>query len=295
MVIESLRSLLTVPKPYSIPRPLVLSSIAGLTPIVISERIQMQHPWNPATTSGIFGIDLFYKTYTRLQENSPFFITPCCRRTSGYWWVIMLRWTCRNAWLQSLLLCSSRPLTQLPSQSVALMVRIFRWPSEMFSTPHARGRDSAESNNSSQLFPKIIGRSRFEWYMQIEDYCCLLGAYELILPQFWRDENVRIRLRPSNMLSEIIRIVSYPYYPTLLSSQHPFRRNTEGGYGTSWNIREDGTFSLWSCHAYMRNLAALWDMRNFSMGSSSPSSPANMTLPKLWRFDCDRSKTFNRT
>ena len=39
----------------------------------------------------------------------------------------------------------------------------------------------------------VIGRSIFEWYMQFEDYCCFLGAYKLLLPDAWREEDVRIR------------------------------------------------------------------------------------------------------
>lgn len=29
--------------------------------------------------------------------------------------------------------------------------------------------------------------------MQVEDYCCFLGAYKLVLPSFWRDEDIRVR------------------------------------------------------------------------------------------------------
>jgi hypothetical protein len=29
--------------------------------------------------------------------------------------------------------------------------------------------------------------------MQVEDYCCFLGAYKLLLPPIWRDEDIRIR------------------------------------------------------------------------------------------------------
>ena len=31
--------------------------------------------------------------------------------------------------------------------------------------------------------------------MQVEDYCCFLGAYKLLLPPIWRDENIRERER----------------------------------------------------------------------------------------------------
>ena len=48
----------------------------------------------------------------------------------------------------------------------------------------------------------VIGRCLLEWYMQFEDYCCFLGAYKLLLPDAWREENVRIR--------QIIAEVEYP-------------------------------------------------------------------------------------
>src|SRR5215471_1949264 len=45
----------------------------------------------------------------------------------------------------------------------------------------------------------VIGRALLGWYMQLEDYCCLLGAYKLLLPDAWREEDVRVR----RMLAEV--------------------------------------------------------------------------------------------
>ena len=44
-----------------------------------------------------------------------------------------------------------------------------------------------------QFCSTVMGRSLLEWYMQFEDYCCFLGAYKLLLPDEWREENVRVR------------------------------------------------------------------------------------------------------
>lgn len=45
----------------------------------------------------------------------------------------------------------------------------------------------------AQFCSTVVGRCLLEWYIQIEDYCCMLGAYRFLLPLSWRDENVRIR------------------------------------------------------------------------------------------------------
>ena len=47
--------------------------------------------------------------------------------------------------------------------------------------------------NPVQFSSTVTGRALLEWYMQIEDYCCFLGAYKLLLPTEWREENIRIR------------------------------------------------------------------------------------------------------
>ena len=44
-----------------------------------------------------------------------------------------------------------------------------------------------------QQYIHVIGRGLFSWYCSLEDYCCLLAAYKLLLPRNWRDENVRVR------------------------------------------------------------------------------------------------------
>jgi hypothetical protein len=38
-----------------------------------------------------------------------------------------------------------------------------------------------------------LGRSLLGWYCILEDYCCLLSAYTPLLPDEWREQNVRIR------------------------------------------------------------------------------------------------------
>ena len=50
-----------------------------------------------------------------------------------------------------------------------------------------------ETTNPVQFCSSVIGRSLLEWYVHIEDYCCFLAAYKFLLPHTWRDENVRIR------------------------------------------------------------------------------------------------------
>jgi hypothetical protein len=45
-----------------------------------------------------------------------------------------------------------------------------------------------------QLCSTSIGRSLLEWVAAVEDYCCFLAAYKLLLPRPWREENVRKRL-----------------------------------------------------------------------------------------------------
>jgi hypothetical protein len=56
--------------------------------------------------------------------------------------------------------------------------------------------------NAAQLCSSVVGRSLLEWYLQFENYCCFIAACELLLPQTWRDENVRIRHK--------LAIVEYP-------------------------------------------------------------------------------------
>ena len=50
-----------------------------------------------------------------------------------------------------------------------------------------------QTTNPVQLCSNVIGRSLLEWYTHVEDYCCFLSAYKFLLPNVWRDENVRIR------------------------------------------------------------------------------------------------------
>ena len=47
--------------------------------------------------------------------------------------------------------------------------------------------------NPAQLCSTLVGRSIFGWYCSVEDFCCLLSATRPLLPQEWRQENVRIR------------------------------------------------------------------------------------------------------
>ena len=44
-----------------------------------------------------------------------------------------------------------------------------------------------------QYSSTALGRSLLGWYCIIEDYCCLLSAYKPLLPEEWREQNVRIR------------------------------------------------------------------------------------------------------
>lgn len=53
-----------------------------------------------------------------------------------------------------------------------------------------------------QFCSTVIGRSLLGWYMQFEDYCCFLGAFKFLLPDAWREEDVRIR--------QILAEVEYP-------------------------------------------------------------------------------------
>jgi|SRR5277367_1631656 len=48
-----------------------------------------------------------------------------------------------------------------------------------------------------------IDRSILEWFCNVEDYCCFLGAYKALLPVEYRRENVRIR--------QILAQKEYPY------------------------------------------------------------------------------------
>src|SRR5271154_3633240 len=53
-----------------------------------------------------------------------------------------------------------------------------------------------------------VDRSILEWFCNVEDYCCFLGAYKALLPVEYRGENVRIR-----------QLLAHKEYPHLAPSE----------------------------------------------------------------------------